>query len=112
MSTNPIEFIIAPELPLESRDLLLLLRTLRQGIAKVSVHEGKPATLELRYPDLVQWNNVYTGPMGTNERELLALIKVVEYGDVYVQITDLGKFQVLSDTVQRVRLGKIDWQKT
>jgi hypothetical protein len=112
MNTSDIQFFIAPELPTESRDLLLLLRTLKTGIAKVSVHESKPVTLELRYPDLVQWSEVYTGPLSNSERELLALIRVVEYGDLYVQIVDLGKFQVLSDTVQRIRLGKIDWQKT
>lgn len=112
MNTSAVQFNIAPELPGESNDLLLLLRTLRQGIAKVSVHEGKPVTLELRYPDLVQWSDVYTGPISTNERELLALVKIVEYGDIYIQITDLGTFQVLADTVQRIRLGKIDWHKT
>lgn len=102
--------VVAPELSEEENNLLLLLRTLRQGIVMIPVAHRKPITLALRWPDLVNWAEVYSGPVTPNEREVLACIYELEHGDVYLNVLDIDKFQILNDTVQRIRLKGLDWR--
>ncbi len=111
MDNKPSQFIVSPGLSEEENNLILLLRTLRTGIVKIPVAYGKPTSMDLRWPDLVNWPDIYTGELSHREREVLACIYNLEFGDLYLNILDLGKFQILSDTVQRIRLRGIDWGK-
>lgn len=115
MDTKDNFLNIAPEVTNQERDCILVLRGMKACIAKITVHDSKPVTLSIRYPDFIDRQELYAGPLGTEEQQILTLVKFLQFGEIYVQKNEQGKMQILGDSEQRFRLGEIDWlrfQKT
>ncbi len=102
---------IAPSLDPKIRDLILLLRTLKSGILEATLFEGLPAYFEIRFPDCVNRQPMFTGPLNHDEENIVKTVKFIKHGRLVVNVTEQGRYQILSDSVQKFKAGAIDWDE-
>ena len=60
--------VIGPDLDKETKNFILLLRTVAQGIVEAAVHEGKPTRTTIRFPDCFNRQKMGIFPLTPDER--------------------------------------------
>lgn len=102
---------IAPMLDPALRDLILLLRTLKDGIVETTINAGLPTYMEIRFPDCLNRQSMFTGPLTPDEQNIIKTVKFLKFGRLSVNVDEQGHYKILSDTTQKFRAGQISWDE-
>lgn len=107
---TPSNVAISPDLDKETKNFILLLRTVANGIIEAAIHEGKPTKTIIRFPDCINRQKLGVYALTSDERNIISTIRFLKYGRVVVNINEMGRYVIMGDSYQQFDCSKeIDW---